>query len=172
MTDWSPLPASLTTDRLSLGPWQADDADAYRAMVAERDMRIAPERRVMPTREQAAESIVRQQRTLESTGICLYVIRVADEFAGYCGLIVGRSTLDEPEIGYELLRSFHGNGYATEAAQAVVTAAAGSGRDRLWATVRDWNAPSFRVLTKVGFTATDRTTIDDFGTVLWWAREL
>lgn len=172
MTHWTALPRSLTTERLSLGSWQADDVDAYRAMIAERYPRTPPQRRVVPTLDQATGSIGRQQHSLESTGICLYVIRVAGEFAGYCGLVVGRSTLDEPEIGYELPRSFHGNGYATEAAQAVVTAAAGTGRDRLWATVRDWNAASFRVLTKVGFTASDRSTVDDFGTVLWWTRGL
>jgi len=37
------------------------------------------------------------------------------EFIGYCGLIIGKSTLEEPEIAYELLHRAHGNGYATEA---------------------------------------------------------
>lgn len=170
MTDRRPLPRDLTTKRLSLGPWLAEDVDAYAAMIAERDRRTPAAPRTAPTREQLLESIARQQAALESTGICLYVIRVEDEFAGYCGVVVGRSTLDEPEIGYELLQRFHGRGYATEAARAVVAAVARTGRHRLWATVRDWNAASLRVLTKIGFTGTDRTTVDDFGTVLWWTR--
>lgn len=106
MTDRRPLPRDLTTKRLSLGPWLAEDVDAYAAMIAERDRRTPAAPRTAPTREQLLESIARQQAALESTGICLYVIRVEDEFAGYCGIVVGRSTLDEPEIGYELPQRF------------------------------------------------------------------
>jgi RimJ/RimL family protein N-acetyltransferase len=57
------------------------------------------------------------------------------QFIGYCGLIVGRATWEEPEIAFELFRSHHGRGYATEAGKAVVTAAIRSGRgDLLWLT--------------------------------------
>ncbi len=71
---------------------------------------------------------------------------------GYCGLIVGRCTHDEPEIAYELLRRFHGHGYATEAARAVLEAAFATGRTRIWSTVGAWNTPpSLRVLEKIGF---------------------
>jgi RimJ/RimL family protein N-acetyltransferase len=171
MTAFTALPPSLTTERLTLGPWRDEDVDAYGAMVTERDPRTAAAPRTPLSRAQLAEAVSRQQAALTAHGICLYVIRVDDEFVGYCGLIVGRSTLDEPEIGYELLQRFHGRGYATEAARAVVAAAADTGRRRLWASVRDWNAPSFRVLTKVGFGATERTTVDDFGVLVWWTRE-
>lgn len=90
---------------------------------------------------------------------------------GYCGLITGRSTLEEPEIAYELLRSAHGNGYATEAASAVLAAAIATGRRRLWATVRTWNTPSFRVLAKLGFERR-HSTWDDGGELVWNVREL
>ena len=50
------------------------------------------------------------------------------DFIGYCGLIVGRSTVDEPEIAYELLRRAPA-GYATEAAGAVLDAAIATGRE-------------------------------------------
>ncbi|MGI8693366.1 MAG: GNAT family N-acetyltransferase, partial [Geodermatophilaceae bacterium] len=72
------------------------------------------------------------------------------DLRGYCGLIVGRSTVDEPEIAYERLRRAHGRGYATEAGRAVLDAAIATGRTRLWSTVRTWNAASFRVLEKRG----------------------
>jgi RimJ/RimL family protein N-acetyltransferase len=62
-------------------------------------------------------------------------------------------TFEEPEIAYEILPQFRGNGYATEAAGAVSEAAFATGRERLWATVGTWNAPSFRVLEKNGFHA-------------------
>ncbi len=81
-------------------------------------------------------------------------------------------SLDEPEIVYEFLRTCHGLGYATEAAQAVVTAASATGRMRLWAGVRPWNHSSFRVLARAGFVSADRLTSDEFGDTVWWTRDL
>lgn len=114
----------------------------------------------------------RQQASDADTGIGLLVIRAANQFVGYCGLTVGRASLAEPELAYELLHVNQGAGYATEAADAVVHAAGATGRRRLWATVRPWNDASFRVLGKVGFERTERTTTDDFGDIVWWTREL
>ena len=90
---------------------------------------------------------------------------------GYCALIVGRCSLDEPEIAYELLRRFQGFGYATEAAQALVAAAAATGRRRLWSTVGAWNAPSLRVLEKIGFRR-DHTITGDRGEIVYLVRDL
>ena len=84
--------------------------------------------------------------------------------------MVGRSTLDEPEIAYELLRAFHGHGYATEAARAVVDAAFATGRRRIWSTVRAWNTPSLNVLEKLGFQR-HHSTVDDQGEIVWWTLE-
>jgi RimJ/RimL family protein N-acetyltransferase len=70
-------------------------------------------------------------------------------------------------------RRAHGRGYATEAAEAVVDAAAATGRKRLWAAVRAWNGPSFRVLEKLGFHRSDRVTEDPArGDVIWMTRKL
>lgn len=84
---------------------------------------------------------------------------------GYCGLVFGGTGFgpapaDEPEIAFELARATHGRGYATEAAAAVVSWAATVGHARLWATVRDWNAPSLRTLAKLGFVATGDVEAD------------
>jgi RimJ/RimL family protein N-acetyltransferase len=92
-----------------------------------------------------------------------------DEPLGYCGLIVGRCSLDEPEIVYELLERFHGRGYATEAAHAVMDAAFATGRTRIWATVGAWNEPSLRVLHKLGFHH-DHETDGDHGRVIYLVR--
>lgn len=97
--------------------------------------------------------------------------RAEGDVIGYCALVVGRCSLDEPEIAYELLRRFHGHGYATEAAQALVAAAAATGRHRLWSTVRPWNVASLRVLEKIGFRR-DHTTTDDLGDVVYLVRDL
>lgn len=46
------------------------------------------------------------------------------------------------------------------------TAAAATGRERLWSTVRTWNAPSFRVLEKLGFHR-DHVEVDDRGEIVY-----
>lgn len=108
-----------------------------------------------------------------STGSALLPVdrRDTGAFIGYCGLLVGRVSLGEPEIAYELFRSAHGHGYATEAASAVLAAASTTGRGRVWATVRTWNAPSFRVLEKLGFER-DHVSADDRGELVWLTRAL
>ncbi len=122
----------------------------------------------MPTVEHIQESIATQLAATTQTGIALLPIRRRDvgDFIGYCGLIVGRATVEEPEIAYELFRRAHARGYATEAARAVLDAAIATGRTRLWSTVRTWNAPSFRVLEKLGF-ARDHVSTDDRGELVW-----
>jgi RimJ/RimL family protein N-acetyltransferase len=108
--------------------------------------------------------LAEQRIEATSSGIGLLTIRrrVDEEPMGYCGLIVGRCSLDEPEIAYELLKRFHGYGYATEAAHAVMNAAFTTGRNRIWSTVGAWNEPSLRVLDKLGFHR-HHETIDDRG---------
>ena len=125
----------LSTERLRLRPWAESDIDQYRALVTERGNGI-------PTVENIQERIATQLVASAKSGIALLPIcrRLEGDFIGYCGLIVGRSSLDEPEIAYELFRRAHGRGYATEAARAVLDAAVATGRTRLWATVGSWNA--------------------------------
>jgi len=167
------MPPNLVTARLTLGPWRAEDIDPYFSMVYERDARAAAApRNGRPTRDDLAEEIPVRLRELNETGIALLAVRLDESFIGYAGLTAGKASLDEPEIAYELLREFHGFGYATEAARAVVTAAQATGRTRLWASVRTWNEASFRVLAKAGFVGTERITRDEFGETVWWTRNL
>jgi RimJ/RimL family protein N-acetyltransferase len=125
--------------------------------------------------ETARERIVTQLASTERTGIALLTAcrRVEGDFIGYCGLIVGGASVDEPEIAYELFRRVHRHGYATEAARAVVEAAVATGRKRLWSTVRNWNAPSLRVLEKLG---SHRDHVDPEhdgrGELIWLTRAL
>ena len=165
------MASDLHTERLRLGPWQDSDLDAYDAMVRERDPRTAAASRD-GSREALSASIVRQQASIAETGIGLLAVRMQEGFAGYCGLVVGHASIEEPEIAFELLTACQGRGIATEAAMATVEAARATGRFRLWATVRSWNEASFRVLYKVGFERTERITTDDFGDTVWCTRLL
>ena len=155
------MPFALETERLTLQLWEESDAAGYRQLVGERGDE-------MPTLEGALDEIRGARESAPGRGIHLMTIRLRgeDEFLGYCGLIIGRASIDEPEIAYELLRSAHGRGYATEAGAAIVEAARATGRTRLWSTVGAWNAPSFRVLEKLGFRR-DRTTPGEHGDVVW-----
>ncbi|CAN5901261.1 GNAT family N-acetyltransferase [soil metagenome] len=153
----------LATERLILQPWDESDADELRALHAERGAGT-------PTIERTREIIARLLASAAETGIALLPIRrrAEGDFIGYCGLIVGRATADEPEIAYELFQRVHGNGYATEAALAVLDAASATGRQRLWSTVGSWNTPSLRVLDKLGFERHHVTTDDDRGELVVW----
>ena len=158
---FEPMPFLLETDRLTLKLWEETDAAGYRQLLGERGVE-------MPSLDAATEEIRGARESAPGRGIHLMTLRLRgdDEFLGYCGLIIGRASIEEPEIAYELLRSAHGHGYATEAAAAIVDAARATGRRRLWSTVRSWNTPSFRVLEKLGFRR-DHTTTDERGDVVW-----
>ena len=166
MSTHGTMPFHLETERLILRPWAESDAADFCALLAERG-------KGTPTVERIRTSIAELLAATETTGIALLPIQRRDEgdFIGYCGLIIGRSTLEEPEIAYELFQRAHGRGYATEAAGAVLDAAAATGRKRLWATVGTWNAPSLRVLEKLGFVR-DHVSTEDNGEVAWLARSL
>ncbi|MEU5692876.1 GNAT family N-acetyltransferase [Actinosynnema sp. NPDC020468] len=161
MTAFAAMPARLETPRLVLRRWRESDLAEYRALVAERG-------KGTPTEEDVLGRIRTQLAATAENGIGLYPVEVDGGFIGYCGLIVGRSTLEEPEIAYELYRRAHNRGYATEAAEAVVRAVAATGRDRLWSTVGAGNAPSLRVLEKLGF---HRSHVTE-GDVVWLTRTL
>lgn len=163
---YPPMPLQLDTPRLTLRPWTTPDIDAHRTLVAERGGDL-------PSVEDNRRMIEDQRAASARTGIALLPVvrRDAGDFIGYCGLTVGRASVDEPEIAYELFQRVHGQGYATEAASAVLDAAVATGRERLWSTVRPWNTASFRVLEKLGFQR-DHVSADDGGELVWLTRSL
>ncbi|WHZ02910.1 GNAT family N-acetyltransferase [Neobacillus sp. YX16] len=164
---FSAMNFEIITERLYLSMWEESDASWYRELVGERGV-------AKPTIEAALKNVISlRERALES-GISLLTIRRKDEgdIIGYCGLIIGRSTIEEPEIAYELFQRVHGNGYATEAASAIIEAAVATGRRRLWATVGSWNIASFRVLEKIGFIRDHSTWKENGEEVVWNMRDL
>ncbi len=173
----TPIRQDLQTDRLRLRPWRTSDAAHVRALWSERDPRSL---RVLtadgrPTVEEMRDRIGTQLAESARTGLALLAVERLEQgdYLGYCGLVVGAAAPDEPEIAFELFRAAQGHGYATEAARAVVAAAATSGRTRLWATVRVWNGASLRVLQKLAFLPSGRVTADAVrGDLVWMTREL
>ena len=157
---------AIETERLTLRIRDERDAEWYRELVGERGEDT-------PTLEESKARLARFRDLTTKIGIGALAIcrRAEGDAIGYCALIVGRGSLDEPEIAFELLKRFHGHGYATEAARALVDAAAATGRRRLWSTVGAWNTPSFRVLEKVGFRR-DHSVADDRGERVYMVRDL
>lgn len=172
-----PMRRELETERLRLRPRSPSDSQMQWSLWTERDPRsrrlISPDGH--PTVEEMRAIISMQLEESERTGLYLLNIERKGQpgLLGYCGLIVGDATADEPEIAYELFRSAHGHGYATEAVGAVIAAARDTGRTRLWATVREWNAASFRVLEKHDFIDSGKRTRDGVrGELVWMTRNL
>ncbi len=167
---YRPMVCCLKTERLVLSPLNATDAEFYAALINER----GPGGRGFGTTVQGAnDNLAKLAHEAEVSGLGLLAVRRRSEgdFIGYCGLIIGRGSIDEPEIAFELFRGMHGQGYATEAAVAIIEATQATGRCRLWSTVRACNHPSFRVLKKTGFRQ-DHTDTDDKGILVYLIRDL
>jgi ribosomal-protein-alanine N-acetyltransferase len=166
----------LETDRLRLRPWQVSEAAIQRELWTERDPRVPPHRRIDAAGHPTVADIEDWIRAAQPASIGLLAVErtAAGDVIGYCGLVdSGRGSEGEPELAFELLRRFWGQGYATEASWAVLEWARSSGYGRVSATVWDWNTASRRVLAKLGFTETDREDVDAVhGTNLFTTRRL
>ncbi|MDN3640462.1 GNAT family N-acetyltransferase [Simiduia curdlanivorans] len=86
----------------------------------------------------------------QQSGIVNYAVIAAHsgEAIGMCGLLQ-RPYLPEPDLGYGFLPSARGQGYAYEAASAVLASLKAPGT--LWAMVNPANAASLALLHKLGF---------------------
>ncbi|MBX3579809.1 MAG: GNAT family N-acetyltransferase [Rhizobiaceae bacterium] len=142
----------LTTERLILRPWTEADLDDVLRLHAHAEVT-----RHLPggepwTREVAAENLAGWMRHYKTHGFGkLKMLRRED------GLFVGRAGVafmeeaDAFELGYTIAPAFQGRGYATEIAAALARWFLTSGvRDRLIAISHVDNAPSRRVLEKIG----------------------
>lgn len=167
----------LETDRLRIRPWRVSDAAVRRELWTERDPRVPARRRIdadgRPTVEEI-EGWIRGGEPSRTLGLLAVERKDADDVIGYCGLLDNDYGQDgEPELAFELLRRTWGQGYATEASWAVLVRAQSTGYRRLWATVRDWNTASRRVLAKLGFVETGRVEPDAVhGDSLFTTKEL
>ena len=143
-------PDPIGTERLLLRPSTRADAEVFHRLWTERDARVPPWRRLdddgHPTLAEVAAQID------DDRGLFTIVRRATGDPLGYAGLVGrGHGTEAEPELVYELLRSAHGRGFATEAGAALVAWARGAGYRRLHSGARVWNVASLRVLGKLGF---------------------
>ncbi len=144
----------LQTERLNLRTVAVEDAPFYLGLLNEPSWIQNIGDRGVRTLEQARQAILDGPVAMQAQrGHSLYVVEIKDGLApaGLCGLIK-RDSLVDVDIGYAFLPKYWGQGYAYEAAQAVVQYAKDTvGLKRLAAITSPENGSSNRLLRKLGF---------------------
>jgi RimJ/RimL family protein N-acetyltransferase len=143
-----PAPA-LATARLRLRTPRREDATAIAALANDRRIAENTARIPHPYTLADAEGFLRYLEETE-TETAFAITRADDALMGICGLLM--KPRKPPEIGYWLGVPYWGQGYATEAARAMIDHAFEDlGLERLEAGARVSNPASRRVLEKCGY---------------------
>ncbi|WP_249999001.1 GNAT family N-acetyltransferase [Actinoplanes sp. M2I2] len=142
---------SLSTRRLKLNAFTADDAVELHALFAD------PETHTIGSGpftafEQTERWIAARVTAQHDHGLCWYALRCSETglLVGNCGMLKGRTSFEEPEIGYLIRASHRSRGYATEAATAVLEQCQAAGIRRVWASIRPHNTASRHIATRLG----------------------
>jgi RimJ/RimL family protein N-acetyltransferase len=142
----------LQTARLRLRIATLDDTVFYHALVNDPDFIEHIGDRGIRTLDEARAALLAGPIAMqEERGHSLYVVELMETETpiGMCGLIK-RDTLDEVDIGYAYLPVGRGQGYAFEAAQAVLAYAPALGLERVLAITSPGNVASNGLLRKLG----------------------
>jgi [ribosomal protein S5]-alanine N-acetyltransferase len=152
------------TDRLILRHYTRDDAEAFFEIYSDPEtMRFMGKGPPSVEDERAAiERHIKNYYERLGFGLFVVVLKATDQVIGRCGIITQKiDGVEMEEISYLIDRPLWGNGYAAEAANAVVCLAAERfGLSRLIALILPANVGSVRVAEKCGFTL--ERTVDNF----------
>ena len=143
----------IETGRLSLRQLTADDAEFILELLNESPFIQNIGDRGVRTRADAARYILNGPvASYEKHGFGLYLVELSASRApiGICGLLK-RDFLDDADIGFALLQRFWSQGYAYEAASAVMEHGRNVlGLKRILAVTAPDNPSSIRLLGKIG----------------------
>lgn len=149
----------LTTDRLTLRRFTMDDVDALTALDSDPAVRRFVEDGQPATRDAAIETIehwLTHYPPSDLYGFWAAIEQATGAFLGWFHFRPrGGCPQDEPELGYRLVSSSWGKGYATEGSRALIDRGFSSGRvSRVVAETMAVNVASRRVMEKAGMTLT------------------
>lgn len=143
----------LQTERLNLRQLNAGDAAFILELLNDESFLRNIGDRGVRTLEDAVQYILKGPvESYERNGFGFWLVELKREGtpAGICGL-VKRDALPDVDIGYAFLPRFRARGYASEAADAVLSYARGAlGLRRVLAIVNPDNSGSIKVLEKIG----------------------
>lgn len=143
----------VETDRLALRRLTLDDADLMLAIWNDPAfVRHVGDRGIRTLDEARAAMLSGAMQLYETYGYGPYrvALKQDDTAIGICGLF-RRDGLDEPDLGYAMLPEWCGQGYAYEAARAVIDhARAAFGLERLIAIISPGNSASIGLIEKLG----------------------
>lgn len=152
----------LETERLQLRTVSPDDAPFYLELVNEPSwIRFIGDRGIRTLDAARAAILDGPVAMYERLGYSLYLVQRRSDGAalGMCGLIK-RDVLPETDIGYAISPRYWGQGYAYEAAAAVVAHARGPlGLAALMAITSPDNAASIQLLGRLGMQFVERTRL-------------
>lgn len=148
-----PNQPSLTTERLVLRPFSLADAADVQRLAGDREIASTTLHVPHPYEDGLAEKWISSHAELFERGVQVnfaICLRESGQFAGSIGLVIDPSH-ERAELGYWIGRPFWGNGYCTEAAQAVLAYGFQSlGANRIQAHHFGRNPVSGRVMQKLG----------------------
>jgi RimJ/RimL family protein N-acetyltransferase len=159
---------TITSERLILRPWDADDADFLLDLEGRWDVvrYLGADPTTMTSHDEAVASIERRRTTSAHPihGIRVITDRTGARLGNLLLKPIPLSTGEEPsdpaevEIGWHLHPDAWGRGYATEAAAAVSAAAFARGQGRIIAVTHPDNHASQAVCRRIGMRHRGTTT--------------
>jgi len=142
---------SLRSKRLSLEPFAASDADELFLIRGDSEAMEFWDWPADATREDTHAIARIMLDDMQSGAVRIWTARRIDDQA-FVGVVdLTAVARNEADLGFMIRRDFWGNGYAAEAASAVMSLAWSEGIKRLAARTHSGNLRSRRLLEKLGF---------------------
>jgi RimJ/RimL family protein N-acetyltransferase len=159
----------ITTERLTLRPFAAEDVDELLDLFIDADVRRHLLDDMVVSREWVEEEVSSSQARFTESGCGLWTLTETsgESIVGFVGF---RPFFDPPELQllYGLLPSYWGRGFATEACEAAIDYAFGVlGLEDVRAATDAPNSASIAVLERLGMRERRRTTEGTRGTVFF-----
>ncbi|CAN7144307.1 GNAT family N-acetyltransferase [Caulobacter sp. LjRoot300] len=144
----------LETERLSLTPLTVEDAPLVYPFMSDPEAMAHWDRDAIEDPDEVEATVAAQVAEMEERRAMYWAIRLGQDgrFLGYCELVDLDWRHHRGELGFIIAREDWGQGYATEAAAALLAHCASSlGLKRMVARTHVGDARAEKVLQKLGF---------------------